>query len=123
VPPAAAASEAGGEILLSSRSLSLARTNARPVAQTLRPARAAGSPERDDAAVKADAHVGSRIKALRGELGLTQRDLASPGLSYAYISRIEAGTRTPSLSALIELADRLNTNVKGFKTSVHAAAR
>jgi transcriptional regulator with XRE-family HTH domain len=60
--------------------------------------------------VRADSKVGARIKALRLERGLSQRDLAAPGLSYAYISRIEAGARTPSLSAVIELADRLETS-------------
>ncbi|MDP9306777.1 MAG: helix-turn-helix domain-containing protein [Actinomycetota bacterium] len=60
--------------------------------------------------MRADAKVGRRIKALRAERGLSQRDLAGPGMSYAYISRIEAGARTPSLSALIELADRLDTS-------------
>jgi transcriptional regulator with XRE-family HTH domain len=60
--------------------------------------------------MRADSKAGKRIKALRLERGLSQRDLAGPGLSYAYISRIEAGERTPSLSALIELADRLGTS-------------
>jgi transcriptional regulator with XRE-family HTH domain len=65
---------------------------------------------RHDAAVRADAKVGRRIKALRVERGMSQRDLAAPGMSYAYLWRIEAGQRTPSLSALIELADRLDTS-------------
>jgi transcriptional regulator with XRE-family HTH domain len=60
--------------------------------------------------MKADAEAGQRIKALRLERGLSQRDLSAPGMSYAYLSRIEAGERTPSLSALIELADRLETS-------------
>ncbi len=49
---------------------------------------------RHDAAVRADAKVGRRIKALRVERGMSQRDLAAPGMSYAYLSRIEAGQRT-----------------------------
>lgn len=60
--------------------------------------------------MRADAKVGQRIKARRLERALSQRDLAAPGMSYAYLSRIEAGERTPSLSALIELADRLETS-------------
>jgi transcriptional regulator with XRE-family HTH domain len=64
----------------------------------------------NDAAMKADAKVGVRIKTLRLERGLSQRELAAPGMSYAYLSRIEAGERTPSLSALIDLADRLETS-------------
>jgi transcriptional regulator with XRE-family HTH domain len=60
--------------------------------------------------MRADAQTGQRIKALRLERGLSQRDLSAPGMSYAYLSRIEAGERTPSLSALIALADRLETS-------------
>lgn len=51
--------------------------------------------------------VGERIRALRLELGYTQRELSSPGVSYAYLSRIEAGTRQPTLSALIVLVEQL----------------
>jgi transcriptional regulator with XRE-family HTH domain len=43
--------------------------------------------------------IGQRLKRLRLERGLSQRDLGSPGLSYAYISRIEADARTPSAKA------------------------
>lgn len=53
--------------------------------------------------------VGKRIKKLRREKGLSQRELAVPGVSYAYISRIEAGTRDPSLKALIKIAPKLDT--------------
>jgi len=34
--------------------------------------------------------IGERLKRLRLERGFSQRDLSSPGVSYAYISRIEA---------------------------------
>src|SRR5712692_8211248 len=71
---------------------------------------------RHDVVVRADSKVGGRIKSLRLEHGLSQRDLAGPGLSYAYISRIEAGARTPSLSALIELADALDTSALWLAT-------
>lgn len=53
--------------------------------------------------------VGRRIRARRLELGLSQRDLSGPGATYAYVSRIESGQRVPSLSVLIELAERLDT--------------
>ena len=59
-----------------------------------------------------DRHTGERIKRLRLERGLSQREL-SEGLarvSFAYVSRIEAGKRTPSLSALIRIAERLDTS-------------
>ncbi len=48
--------------------------------------------------------VGERLNRLRRERGLSQRELAEPGVSYAYISRIEAGTRNPSVKALRKLA-------------------
>src|SRR5260370_5178948 len=51
--------------------------------------------------------VGQRIKRLRLEQGFAQRELAAPGVSYAYISRIEAGTRQPSVKALRKLALKL----------------
>ena len=51
--------------------------------------------------------IGQRVKRLRLERALSQRDLAEPGVSYTYVSRIEDGTRQPSLMALRTLADRL----------------
>jgi transcriptional regulator with XRE-family HTH domain/HEPN domain-containing protein len=56
------------------------------------------------------AAVGERIRRAREERGLTQRELAFPGCSSAYISRIEAGARTPSLQVLRELATRLHVS-------------
>ncbi len=44
--------------------------------------------------------IGERLRRLRLERGLSQRELSSPGVSYAYISRIEAGARRPSVKAL-----------------------
>lgn len=52
--------------------------------------------------------VGQRIARLRSMLGMTQRELGDAGSSYAYISRIEAGTRRPSWRALASIAGRLN---------------
>ena len=60
------------------------------------------------ASVHVDRKVGRRVRAKRLELGLSQRELASPGVSYAYISRIEAGARVPSAKALILLARKLD---------------
>jgi transcriptional regulator with XRE-family HTH domain len=51
--------------------------------------------------------VGVRLRRLRLERGFSQRDLSSPGVSYAYISRIEAGARRPSVKALRMLAKKL----------------
>ena len=56
--------------------------------------------------------LGQRLRRLRKERGLSQRDLASPGISYAYISRIEAGARTPSVKALRKIAGKLGVTVE-----------
>src|SRR6476646_1523475 len=60
--------------------------------------------------------VGARLKRLRIERGLSQRDLSSPGVSYAYISRIEVGTRTPSVKALRQIVDKLGVSVEHLET-------
>ena len=53
--------------------------------------------------------VGDRIRTLRTARGLSQRDVAGPGVTYAYVSRIEAGQRQPSEKALRSLAEKLGT--------------
>jgi transcriptional regulator with XRE-family HTH domain len=50
--------------------------------------------------------VGKRLSAAREAARLSQREIAFPGCSAAYISRIERGERTPSLQVLRELAER-----------------
>src|SRR5205807_1851965 len=60
--------------------------------------------------------IGQRLRRLRLERGLSQRELSSPGVSYAYISRIEAGTRQPSVKALRMLARKLNVSVEYLET-------
>lgn len=53
---------------------------------------------------------GERLAATRRERGLSQRRLADGWCSPAYISRIEAGERVPSLQLLRELAGRLSVS-------------
>jgi transcriptional regulator with XRE-family HTH domain len=60
--------------------------------------------------------VGQRLRRLRQERGLSQRELAAPGVSYAYISRIEAGARRPSVKALRLLAPKLGVSVEYLET-------
>jgi transcriptional regulator with XRE-family HTH domain len=60
--------------------------------------------------------VGVRLRRLRHERGLSQRELAGPGVSYAYISRIEAGTRRPSVKALRTLARKLGVSPEFLET-------
>src|SRR5207244_9671675 len=60
--------------------------------------------------------VGQRLKRLRAERGLSQRELSAPGVSYAYISRIEAGSRQPSVKALRQLARKLGVSPDYLET-------
>jgi transcriptional regulator with XRE-family HTH domain len=60
--------------------------------------------------------VGDRIKQRRLELGLSQRELACEGVTYAYISRLEANARTPSMKALRKLAARLAVSTHWLET-------
>jgi transcriptional regulator with XRE-family HTH domain len=60
--------------------------------------------------------IGERLKRLRLDRGFSQRELAAPGVSYAYISRIEAGTRTPSVKALRRLAAKLGVSADYLET-------
>ena len=63
-----------------------------------------------------DETIGQRLKRLRLERGLSQRELASPGVSYAYISRIEGGQRRPSLRAIRMLARALGVSAQYLET-------
>jgi transcriptional regulator with XRE-family HTH domain len=60
--------------------------------------------------------VGERIRQRRLELGLSQRELASEGVTYAYISRLEANARRPSIRALRQLAPKLGVTVHWLET-------
>jgi transcriptional regulator with XRE-family HTH domain len=60
--------------------------------------------------------IADRLRRLRMERGMSQRDLSSPGVSYAYISRIEAGARTPSVKAMRLLAHKLGVTVEQLET-------
>jgi transcriptional regulator with XRE-family HTH domain len=60
--------------------------------------------------------VGERLRRLRTERRLSQRELSEPGVSYAYISRIEAGTRQPSVRALRKLAVKLKVPADFLET-------
>jgi transcriptional regulator with XRE-family HTH domain len=60
--------------------------------------------------------VGDRIRARRLKLGLSQRELACEGVTYAYISRLEANARTPSVRALRKLAAKLDVSVHWLET-------
>lgn len=64
------------------------------------------------------AAVGRRLKDARVAAGLSQRQLSFPGCSAAYISRLEAGDRVPSLQLLRKLAAKLNADDEYLATGV-----
>ena len=58
------------------------------------------------------AHFGQRVRSMRKQRGLTQRDLEKlSGLSNAAISLVEQGKRDPSLKTSMKLADALHTSL------------
>src|SRR5256885_14012111 len=60
--------------------------------------------------------VGIRLKTARERVGLSQRQLAFPGCTAAYISRLEAGARVPSLQMVNQLASRLEVTGQWLAT-------
>jgi transcriptional regulator with XRE-family HTH domain len=64
------------------------------------------------------AAVGRRLREARVRAGLSQRQLSFPGCSAAYISRIEAGDRVPSLQLLRKLARKLDADEQYLATGV-----
>jgi tetratricopeptide (TPR) repeat protein len=66
--------------------------------------------------------VGDRLKSARLRIGLSQRQLAFPGCTAAYISRLEAGARVPSLQMVNELASRLEVSGQWLATGIDSGA-
>ena len=61
--------------------------------------------------------IGKRLKRLRLEKGLTQKELAAAvrgGLDYTYIGKIERGEQLPSLKILIKISEALSVPVNYF---------
>jgi transcriptional regulator with XRE-family HTH domain len=56
--------------------------------------------------------LGIRLRELRERRGLSLREIAFPGCSPSYLSRVESGDRVASLTILAELARRLETSVE-----------
>jgi len=73
-------------------------------------------PRRASTHVDSAKAVGERLRAARTEAGLSQRQLAFPGCTAAYISRVEAGARIPSLQLLRELGKRLGVSADYLAT-------
>jgi tetratricopeptide (TPR) repeat protein len=56
--------------------------------------------------------LGRRIQVLRAERGLSLRQIAFPGCSASFLSRVESGDRVPALVTLRELASRLGVSIE-----------
>ncbi len=71
----------------------------------------------------AEETIGQRIRRLREAAGLSQRELAGPGVSYSYVSLVEGGRRRPSIRALRVLARKLGTTPEYLETGVDVSDR
>jgi tetratricopeptide (TPR) repeat protein/DNA-binding XRE family transcriptional regulator len=67
--------------------------------------------------------VAARLRTLRGEAGLTQRELAGDRFSKEYISQIERGKTRPSREALEYLAERLDVDPLFLENGVSSDER
>jgi transcriptional regulator with XRE-family HTH domain len=63
---------------------------------------------------------GNRLRKARIRAGLSQRSLAFSGCTAAYISRIEANERYPSMQLIHELAARLDVDPHWLATGERA---
>lgn len=68
------------------------------------------------------AAVGRRLREARERAGISQRQLSFEGCSPAYISRIEAGERIPSLQLLREMGRRLGVSEDFLATGLEREA-
>jgi tetratricopeptide (TPR) repeat protein len=73
-------------------------------------------PRRPSTHVDDPVAVGQRLQEARRAAGLTQRQLSFEGCTSAYVSRIEAGARVPSLQILHEFARRLGVTPEYLAT-------
>ena len=73
-------------------------------------------PRRPSSHVDDPAAVGRRLRQAREAAGLTQRELSFEGCTAAYVSRIEAGARVPSLQFLREFGKRLGVSADYLAT-------
>ena len=76
-------------------------------------------PRRPSNHIDDPAAVGTRIREARLAAGLKQRELTFDGCTPAYLSRVEAGQRIPSLQILTKLAERLGTTAEFLATGKH----
>src|SRR3954451_21605918 len=71
--------------------------------------------------IDSPAELGTRLRSARETAGFSQRQLAFDGCTAAYISRLEAGARVPSLQMINELAVRLGVSSQWLATGVESS--
>lgn len=64
------------------------------------------------------AELGTRLRAARVALGLTQAQLAGDTVEAAYVCRVEVGRRRPTLRVLTALAERLGVPLEDLLTGL-----
>jgi len=69
-----------------------------------------------EAEAKETAAFAKRLRETRQARGLSQRAFADVGVSYAYISRLEAGARRPSVRVVRRLAAKLGVSAEWLET-------
>lgn len=70
----------------------------------------------------AGSQFGSRLRAVRQRRGLAQKDLAGPGVSMSYVSRLESGDRLPSPSVIARLAEVLQVDPRELTGEARSAS-
>ncbi|MFY1595018.1 helix-turn-helix domain-containing protein [Micromonospora sp. WMMD737] len=60
--------------------------------------------------------LGARVQRLRAQRGLTQRALAEPRYTAAFVSAVESGRRVPSADAVAHFAERLGVTPSDLTT-------
>lgn len=60
--------------------------------------------------------LGTRLRQLRVDQGMTQTELATPRYTAAYVSTIEAGKRRPSAAAMEHFASKLGVSAEQLST-------
>ncbi|NUS53371.1 MAG: helix-turn-helix transcriptional regulator [Streptomycetaceae bacterium] len=59
--------------------------------------------------------LGARIRRLRLARGLTQRELATPIFTRAFLAAVESGVRVPGDASLRKIAERLGVDVEDLR--------
>lgn len=67
--------------------------------------------------------IGSKLKLIRKQKGLTQQQLADGICTQAMISHFEKGESIPSSVVLYELADRLSIDINEFFTDLKPSTK